>query len=216
MIRKIKNAVWQILNFTPIGPLLQLYLVGEIKNNGWLKSFVKKKAVDKNGDYIPWFTYPSVDFLKEKLKNNLTVFEYGCGGSTKWFAERVNQITAVEDHKDWMEFVKKDKLDNMHLIFQSVDEKLSYSKSIKTTNQLFDIIIVDGKERVNCIEQCIANLSESGIIILDDSFREEYKEGINFLVENGFKYLNFWGMVPVVANKSCTSIFYRDNNVFDI
>lgn len=216
MLKSFKNSVWKVLNFTPIGPLLQLYMVGELKENGWMKSFVTKKSVDKNGENIPWFTYPMVEFLKEKLTKNQTVFEYGCGGSTKWFAERVAYITAVEHDKYWKEFIEKNILQNMKLIYQPLDNEASYSKSIQQTVSKFDIIIVDGKERELCVKNCINNLSENGIILLDDSFRNDYKESIRFLLDMGFKSLNFWGMVPVVAHKSCTTIFYRESNVFNI
>ena len=216
MIKKIKNLVWNILNTTPIGPLLQLYLVGEIKENGWMRSFTTKKSVDKNGNPIPWYTYPAVDFLIEKLNKNLIVFESGCGGSTRWLAERVGKIIAVEDHKDWKEFVEKDMPSNVQILFQAIDNQYSYSKKIAETNQNFDIIIVDGKERNNCVNHCLNNLSEQGVIILDDSFREEYKISFQFLAQKGFKKLNFWGMTPIVATKSCSTIFYKENNVLGI
>jgi precorrin-6B methylase 2 len=216
MIKIIKNNIWKGLNLLSIGPLIQLWMVGEVKENGWMNTFITKKSVDRNNNPIPWFTYPMVDFLKEKLTKNMTVFEYGCGGSTKWFAKRVAHITAVEDLKEWKEFIEKDMTDNMKLIYQPLDDHNSYSLTIKKTATKFDIIIVDGKERNKCVENCLENLSDSGIIILDDSFRNDYTNSIHLLETKGFRKINFWGMVPVVATKSCTTIFYRDGNVFNI
>ncbi len=216
MIRKIKDFVWTCLNYTAIGPLLQLYMVGEINENGWMKSFVTKKSIDKNNNPIPWYTYPAVDFLNEKLNKTISIFEYGCGGSTKWLADKVSTIVAVEDHKEWKEFVEKEMPENVKIIFQPIDNQYTYSKSIQTTQTKFDLIIVDGKERNSCVENCLSNLNETGIIILDDSFREDYLTSFDYLQRKGFKKLNFWGMTPIVATKSCTTFFYRENNVFGI
>ncbi len=216
MLRKIKNLVWNTLNLTTIGPLLQLYMVGEIKTNGWMKSFVTKKAVDINNQPIPWWTYPMVDFLRERLNTSIIIFEYGCGGSTKWLANKVGHITAVEDHKEWKEFVEKDILKNTTLIYQPIDEIESYSKAIQVNDKKYNFIIVDGKERNLCVTHCLSNLSENGVILLDDSFRTEYTVSIELLKQKGFKKLDFWGMVPVVPTKSCTSIFYRTDNILGL
>jgi hypothetical protein len=216
MFREIKNKVWQILNFTPIGPLLQLYMVGEIKENGWMRSFIAKKAIDKNGNPIPWYTYPAVDFLNEVLNKKISVFEYGCGGSTKWLADRVGSITAVEDNQTWKEFAEKSMPENAKIILQPIDNEYSYSKSIKTSHTKYDLIIIDGKERNEAVANCLDNLSAAGILVLDDSFREAYKVSFDLLEKKGFKKLNFWGMTPIIATKSCTTFFYREGNIFNI
>ncbi|MCP9754325.1 FkbM family methyltransferase [Lacihabitans sp. CCS-44] len=215
-MRQLKNLIWKILNFTAIGPLLQLYLVGEIKSNGWLRSFKTKKSEDSAGNPIPWYTYPFVDFLKEKLNRNLTVFEYGCGGSTKWLAERVKNIVAVEDHEGWYQEVSKNIPNNIKLIFQTIEERNDYAKSIQSEIGNFDLIIVDGKIRNLCIKYCTSKLSERGVVVLDDSFREDYKTSFEFMKTNGFKHLNFWGMTPVISTKSCTTLFYKTDNIFNI
>ena len=115
MIRSIKNIVWSALNTIPIGPLLQLYMVGEIRTNGWMRTFSTKKSTDFAGNPIPWWTYPMVDFLKERLNKSINIFEYGCGGSTKWLSSRVGSINAVEDHQGWKEFAEKDLPNNVSI-----------------------------------------------------------------------------------------------------
>ncbi len=215
-MRKIKNFVWKILNYTSIGPVVELYLSGELKNNGWFQSFRTKKSVDAAGNPIPWYTYSANDFLTEHLESSMLVFEYGSGGSTKWLAPKIKHITAVEDHKEWKEFVEKEMPQNVSLIYQPIDDQNSYAKAIQKLSQKFDVVIVDGKERNECVKHCLSNLSDTGIIILDDSFREEYQASFKFLETKGFKKLNFWGMKSVVSLKSCTTVFYRSANVFNI
>jgi len=57
---------------------------------------------------------------------------------------------------------------------------------------------------------------KNGIIILDDSQRTRYREGISFLTSHGYRKLDFWGMTPIEAVKKCTSIFYKDYNLLGI
>ena len=80
----------------------------------------------------------------------------------------------------------------------------------------FDIVIVDGRDRVNCIKNSISSLSDSGVMILDDSERSEYIDGIQFLSLNNFKKLDFWGISPGLFYKKCTTVFYKQNNCLGI
>lgn len=104
---------------------------------------------------------------------------------------------------------------NIKIIFQNIENNNLYAKAIQTETENFDIIIVDGKIRNICVQNSISKLSENGVLILDDSFREDYKTSFEFMKNNGFKYLNFWGMTPVISTKSCTTVFYK-NNVFNL
>ncbi len=51
---------------------------------------------------------------------------------------------------------------------------------------LFDIVLVDGRDRNNCIFNAITALKENGIIILDDGERKRYEKGIDRLTREGF------------------------------
>ena len=80
----------------------------------------------------------------------------------------------------------------------------------------FDIIIVDGRDRVNCCKQAVEALTESGVVVLDDSERTGYWEGIDFLLKNGFKQLSFSGISPGLFYLKSTSVFYKTNNCLSI
>ena len=54
---------------------------------------------------LPWFSYAAIDFLKEFLKPEMTVCEYGSGGSTLFFARRVKSVFSIEDNREWFERV---------------------------------------------------------------------------------------------------------------
>jgi hypothetical protein len=59
-------------------------------------------------------------------------------------------------------------------------------------------------------------VSENGVIVLDDSEREFYLEGINFLKGKGYKELSFSGISPGLFYRKSTSVFYRSENCLGI
>lgn len=50
---------------------------------------------------IPWMVFGCIDFLKVWLKPEMKIFEYGSGGSTLFFANKVNNVYSVEHNQDW-------------------------------------------------------------------------------------------------------------------
>src|SRR5947207_1419073 len=56
---------------------------------------------------LPWFSYAAIDFLEGWLKPQMTVCEYGSGGSTLFFARRVKSVYSIEDNPKWLELVTK-------------------------------------------------------------------------------------------------------------
>lgn len=188
-----------------------------LRELGWFNSYDKKQSIDGNSLPIPWFTYSSIFFLDERLNNNLKVFEYGSGNSTLWFSDRVNFINSIEHDNHWYKTVTKSlKRSNVKVIYVPLSDVTKYINSCNQTNLKYDIIIIDGRHRVECIKSSIESLSITGIIILDNSNRENYTEAFTFLKETDFRYINFWGMCPGASILSCTTIFYRNNNCLSI
>jgi hypothetical protein len=55
---------------------------------------------DEQG-YTPWYTYPAISFLKDILKLEHKVLEYGSGYSTLFFKDKVQELTTVEHDSMW-------------------------------------------------------------------------------------------------------------------
>jgi hypothetical protein len=64
--------------------------------------------------------------------------------------------------------------------------------------------------------ESMKRIKENGIIILDNSDRTDYQQGINLLIDKGFKKIDFSGFCPIVNFKSQTAIFYRNENILGI
>ena len=101
MIKKIKQVIWNILIKLKIGGAVQLFLASGLRDDGWFESFNTKRSIDKEGNPIPWCTYPFIKFIEPKLNKDFSVFEYGSGNSTIWYAQRVKEIISVENDEDW-------------------------------------------------------------------------------------------------------------------
>src|SRR5579862_909721 len=56
---------------------------------------------------LPWLAYAAIDFLDDFLKPNMTVCEYGSGGSTLFFARRVKWVFSIEDNQEWFRVVSE-------------------------------------------------------------------------------------------------------------
>jgi precorrin-6B methylase 2 len=195
-----KNVFWK---------LIQLRWRGMLYEEGWFESACFYKSINKNQGPIPWWSYSFNDFFIPKLNKDIKVFEYGSGNSTLFLESRVKNIKSVEHDKTWYNKMKQN-LKNAQLIYKDLEDK--YEEIILEMNDNFDLIIIDGRKRVKCIKNSIHKLNYNGVIILDDSQRDYYKEGIKFLENNGFKHIYFSGVSAGTYRKKYTSIFYRQNN----
>jgi hypothetical protein len=119
----------------------------------------------------------------------------------------------VEHNKEWYDSLRNKLRNNIKIELRSLSEE--YENTVKT-NERFDIIVIDGMRRNECIYASINSLSERGVIILDDSEREEYSPGKEFLKSTEYKRLDFWGIAPGIYFNKCTSIFFRKGNCLGI
>lgn len=212
MLYKAKQLFQCILN---LKTLCSLYHCGYLKDMGFFESVRKKDSIDKDGNPIPWFTYSAIDFLKTRLNKSMKVLEYGCGNSTLWLAERVKSVISIEHNKSWFEKVNRIKPKNAILILKELNSG-DYSREILNYYNHFDVIVIDGRDRIRCAKNSLNALKENGVIVWDDSNRKDYETGYDFLKRNGFQRIDFWGIGPTVAIKFCTSIFYKRTNCLDI
>ena len=95
-------------------------------------------------------------------------------------------------------------------LHQAVEPDGAYCRA--STRYQSDVIVIDGRDRVNCAKACVAGLTDGGVIIWDNSDRPRYEEGYAFLKAQGFKRLDFAGPGPVNFTPWMTSVFYRANN----
>lgn len=211
------NLKYAILNKIGLLPSYLLSKNSGLKNNGWFLSYLKISPVNLKGEPIPWITYPAINFLEKRLKN-LTVnnvFEYGSGNSSLWWTKFSSNTFSVEHDQSWFKTVNQTKTQNLNIYLEELNSEEYINKS-NLLNTKFEIIVVDGRRRVECAKRSINALTDNGILILDNSNREEYKEIFDFYKSKNFKHIEFIGMTPMGVEESETTIFYRANNLLNL
>lgn len=122
---------------------------------------------------IPWLGSSVITRLSEIITKDFRVIEHGAGGSSLWFAERVNFVMTIENNKGWYDEVLKQKPDNMVLIFNNWDGPPDNWIDYKP----FDLLLIDGEpveERGLWISQCKKMVKSNGWVVLDNANRPEY------------------------------------------
>lgn len=78
---------------------------------------------------LPWMTYDAIDFLSSIYTPDMTVFEWGSGGSTLFFARRCRRVVTVEHDQKWstlladkLKELSVDNVDYMEITGERVDD----------------------------------------------------------------------------------------------
>lgn len=134
-------------------------------------------AVKFNESFSPWFVPKSVSYIHNYIKDrkDCSIFEFGCGRSTVWFNQFSKNIIAIEHDKSWAESISSQTTANVMLLDRP------YNDVITKLGKTYDIISVDGRDRVQCVKSSIGFLNKNGIFILDDSSRVNYSEAVMLL-----------------------------------
>lgn len=119
----------------------------------------------------PWLAEGAIDFLESFLTANMHVLEFGAGGSTVWLSSRVAQLTTIEHNPAWIDNVKPHVTGDWRPILQ----RLPYHQLCGQWGDAeFDLVLVDGKNRVDCVRSSIGLVKPGGVLMLDDASRREY------------------------------------------
>lgn len=130
--------------------------------------------------YEPWIVPEAIEYLKELVKPEWEVFEWGCGGSVIWFAQRCTKVVAVENVPRWVawgtEQLQKLELSNTTIIYAPISVyNGNYTEYVNVIEAYpdasFDLISVDGvmSARKDSIENAKRKLKPSGVIMIDNS-----------------------------------------------
>jgi predicted O-methyltransferase YrrM len=116
----------------------------------------------------PWLAFSAIDYL-QGLVSGRRVFEFGSGMSTLWFAERCKDVVSVESNPEWYQTMsrKTEGFQNARLVF--ADSKETYVGAIAKAGGLFDLILVDGLYREECLDLARTYLSPGGVLIVDNT-----------------------------------------------
>ena len=175
--------------------------------HGHALSFTEQKPVNSSNEPIPWYSYPSIEYLTNLDFRWKTIFEYGSGNSSAFWAQRCQQIVSVEDNEDWYKIVSAKLAPNQTLLL--VTEREPYIAAVSQNGVRPDVIIVDGSHRFACAEAAVSALAPGGMIILDNS--DWHPKTAAMLRGSGLIQVDFTGFNPINYYVTTTSVFlHRD------
>jgi len=117
----------------------------------------------------------------------MILFEWGMGGSTVWYANRVKHVYTVE-HDDFyinkvMGDMERSGIQNVTIYHRPVQPLKDYAGVIKELNIKFNVIVVDGyaPTRIACLIEAIPFLKKDGMLVCDDFDHPGYIKGRELL-----------------------------------
>ena len=137
---------------------------------------------------LPWWPYAAAATVSAALPPSARVFEYGGGGSTLWLADRGAEVTVAEHDRQWGELLRTELGERARIrVVEPVDAGLVSSRHYPgrffddyvrlidaEPDGSLDLVIVDGRARVECGLRARAKVRPGGMLLLDDSDRERY------------------------------------------
>jgi predicted O-methyltransferase YrrM len=168
--------------------------------------------MDKDGNPLPLYTYPAIEYLATFDFSGKNIFEFGSGQSTLYWLRQNANVVSVENNQKWIEKLKEDLkefTDHQHILANQKDDYIN--SILQFPDHHFDLIIIDGvPSRYLCAKNVLSKIKKNGLVILDNS--DWYPNTAQFLKENlNFIQVDFYGLRPSRPNAATTSMFFSRN-----
>lgn len=174
---------------------------------GFVKATDSGLASDKDGNYLPLYTYPAIEYLTQFDYSEKRIFEFGSGASTLFWMERANTVTCLESNPEWYEKLRRQLKDNVSMKHVSGD---AFPFAINDFDGVFDVIVVDSAGyRYDSAEQALKKLAPGGFIILDNA--DWHHNTAAMLKSHGLLQIDMSGFKPCESHTSTTSLFLDRN-----
>jgi hypothetical protein len=197
----------------------------------WRRSFRSSPLADG----VPWIPFRATEWLSSYLQSDMTVFEYGSGGSTLFFAERVQTLVSVEHDPQWHSKVasrlrergvnnvsyllcepRKDGepiLDGYRHDFPGVSFA-DYVKSIDAyPDGSLDLVLVDGRARVACMARALPKIRPGGYLVLDNASDPDWAGCLEVMTPYGYPRRDFYSIAPYAPGRWRTSAWQIPDKV---
>lgn len=136
----------------------------------------------ESGLVAPWYTLPTLEWLKKQDVSKWIVFEFGCGYSTIWWRLNAHQVFSVDDNNSWAMAMgarwATDKKEYLHIEkwYTTIADKIFYKITDRKKGEegLYDCIVIDGTWRLECLEVAHNFIATGGYIIIDNWGQEDF------------------------------------------
>lgn len=187
-----------------LGPSVKTFLILNREYGLW-RSVRHGQPVDREGNPLPWITYPAIEYLRQLDFRSRRIFEFGAGHSTLFWAERAAQVVSVESDEGWYRDLHAKAPDNVELCLGADPD--DYVGCLERQEGDFDVIVVDGDERRRCCLAALEKLAPGGLVILDNA--DWFPEEAELLRQGQLLEVDFTGFSPQSGYVSTTSFFFH-------
>lgn len=190
------------------------------QRTGFVRSALAGRALDAAGRPLPWYNLTAIEFLSTLDFSKDSVLEFGSGQSTLWWSSRAASVQAVEESSDWFSYVQESLAGHPSADVHLESDLEAHANLPLTWDRRFDVVIIDGGDRLACTTTALKVINPDGLIIVDnsDGYWGGHVQGIypilDLLDENGWMRIDFSGYVPGVLTTGTTSLFFRDGRRF--
>jgi predicted O-methyltransferase YrrM len=213
----------------PTGLLRSLDRSGSPRARHLRTLFSVSDVVEMARQDLCWWSYPAMDrvaaFLAERP--GARVFEYGAGASTAWLARRAGRVDSAEHDLDYVEFVRRLLAELPNVTLHPVPAKpatpqtvvrsgrvghtdldfADYVSAIDRVGGDFDLIVVDGRARVDAFRRALDHLAPGGVVVFDNIRRKRYWGAVSAMP--GLRIELFKGATPTLPYPTTTGLISR-------
>lgn len=157
----------------------------------------------------PWLPFRLIDELSERIGPESRVFEYGGGGSTLWFLDRGTEVVTAEHDAEWSRTLATMTQSRRWTLLErsSAASYRDYVEAITDyPDECFDLVVVDGRERVRCARAAMTKVAPGGWLVFDDIDRPRYEVGLETI---GWPRRDVVGFAPAKPTLAYTAVFTR-------
>ena len=189
----------------PIEELHLTFITDKLRNDyGFLESSRSDVPVNNKNQIMPMYTYPCYEWLDSIDWTGSKVFEFGTGYSTVWWQNKKVDYYGVEDDGEWYQRIIKLINGKQLKVKYEIDLK-KYMKTIYDYDFKFDVIVIDGQVRFDCIKPALEKIKDNGMIIYDNS--DWHKSSKEELDKTDLIPIHFHGFKPIHVDSETTSCY---------
>lgn len=137
---------------------------------------------------MPWMTDYEIHYIIDRLNRNDIMLEWGAGGSTYVFGQRVEEYYSIEHDENWFKKIRdlilKSGINKINIHHIAPNKPLTnppeptqlkdYITFVNILNKKYDKVLLDGRCRVACAFEVIPFLKPNATLFLHDAHRERY------------------------------------------
>jgi predicted O-methyltransferase YrrM len=134
----------------------------------------KKKPKSAPLRPIPWITDGSLAVLEKFVADrgpHIRAIEMGAGASTLWLAPRVGHLLSLEHHTEWHKRIVSELVSRRHTADVRRIARPYFYELEPLPDASFDLILIDGRDRVECLRRARRLLAQDGLLIIDNTER---------------------------------------------